>query len=165
MTERSTPDQLLPEVYEELRRIAHRVHRSSVSVAPTSLVHEAWARIAARPERYERNHFIALAARAMRQILVDLARERAALKRGGNLVRTTLVELGGASPDPVDLLALDAALLELQELNPRAVEVVQLRFIGGLSVEEAAEILGVSPRTVKGDWRVARAWLMTRLQA
>lgn len=166
MSTELTAEALLPILYDQLHDIAARVRgrQASLSVSPNTLVHEAWLRISRDRERtYDRVHFCALAARSMRHVLVDLARRRGAVKRGGDLQPITLVDLGEGE-EPVDLLALDAALEELAKEDPRAAEIVQLRFLGGLSVEEVAGVLGVSDRTVKSDWRAARAWLQARLR-
>lgn len=161
-----TAEELLPLLYDQLHDIAARVRgrQAGASVSPHTLVHEAWLRMSRDPQRtYDRVHFCALAARSMRHVLVDLARRRGAVKRGGDLQRITLVDLGEGE-EPVDLLALDAALEALAAEDPRAAEIVQLRFLGGLTVEEVAGVLGVSDRTVKSDWRAARAWLHARLK-
>jgi RNA polymerase sigma-70 factor (ECF subfamily) len=159
-------DELVAEVYDLLRGIAARMwNDQAASIQPTVLVHEAYLRLARRgDEPWEsRAHLIAVAARAMRQILTDRARRRNAWKRGGHAQQVTLSGIG-ESDDAVDLLAVEAALTELEALDPRRAEVVTMRVIGGLSVAETAAVLGVSERTVKADWRVARAWLRTRLE-
>lgn len=166
-------DATIPEgLYAELRRLAGqhlRRERSGHTLQPTALAHEAWMRLAGsqnldRPAD-DRARFLAAASVTIRRVLVDHARSRATAKRGGRWARVE-VELPQASPvDPIDLLALDEALAELTALHPRQAQVVELRFFGGLSGDETAELLGVSPRTVDGDWRVARAWLATRLSA
>jgi RNA polymerase sigma factor (TIGR02999 family) len=108
----------------------------------------------------DRGHFRSLVARAMRQVLVDAARERAAEKRGGGLLRVSMTDAPEETPlDPTDALALDRALTELAALDPRRAQVVELRFFGGLDVEQTAEVMGISTATVKRDWRLARAWL------
>lgn len=151
--------------YDELRALAHR-HRSREGRNPTlhttELVHEAWLRLAGDPEiaSRERAYFFGAAARAMRRVLVDAARARGALKRGGDPVQVTLSEVTlPAEACAAELLDLDRALGTLEREHPRLAQVVELRFFGGLGVEETAEALGVSPRTVKGDWALARAWL------
>jgi RNA polymerase sigma-70 factor, ECF subfamily len=173
MTRRMTVDRLMPEAYQELRRLATaylRRERPGQTLQPTALVHEAYLRLAkAKPGRWQnRAHFCAIAANAMRQILVERARARAALKRGGGQPKVTLVEnldaAGGDNrPAPVDLLAVDQALERLAALDAQQARIVELRYFGGLSVEETAEALGISPATVKRDWSVARAFLAQQL--
>ena len=157
-------------VYNDLRRVARgrlRAERADHSLAPTALVHEAYVRlIDLRRVRWQnRAQFFAIAARLMRQILVDHARARAADKRGGPRWRVPLSDEVGATPArDVDLLDLDAALTRLAILDPRLGELVVLRFFGGLTVEEAAGVLAVSAATVKRDWTRARAWLFRELR-
>jgi RNA polymerase sigma factor (TIGR02999 family) len=168
-----TVDRLMPEAYQELRRLAAaylRRERPGQTLQPTALVHEAYLRLAKdRPGRWQnRAHFCAIAANAMRQILVERARARAAIKRGGGQPKVTLVEnldagADAARPAPVDLLAIDQALERLAALDPQQARIVELRYFGGLSVEETAEALGISPATVKRDWSVARAFLAQQL--
>lgn len=158
---------VLPEVYQTLRAMAARMwqdRQPGATLQPTVLVHEVYLRLAQDTKRTweSRSHIIAVAARAMRQVLADRARRRAALKRGGDQLRVTLTGLG-LPDDPADLISLDRALSELEALDPRRAQVFVLRSIGGLSVEEAATVIGVSSRTVKTDWRVGRAWLAARL--
>jgi RNA polymerase sigma factor (TIGR02999 family) len=156
-------EDLYEEMYDELRRQAARWLSAHDSVDPASLVHEAHQKLA-RMEGFEsRGHFRAVAAKAMRQILVDRARQRRAQKRGGDQQRVTLTGLSGKGRD-MDVLALHAALEDLAELEPRHAQVVHLRFFGGLTVEELADELGVSRSTVESDWRRARAFLATRLR-
>ena len=163
---RSALDELLPLVYAELRRIAARQlrhERAGHTLQATALVHEAYLKLAAAgpPAAGDRGHFLAIAARAMRQVLVDEARRRKAAKRGGGLVSTTLSDadqLVDFNAD--DLLALDAAL---EELDERQRQVVELRFFAGMEEEEVAQVLGVSDRTVRRDWVKARAWLYRSL--
>ena len=157
------------EVYDHLRALAGRIHaergQGSVTLQPTALLHEVWEKLSASSSRYNsRAHFVAVAARAMRQILVDRARARATAKRGGGLQQTTLSGVGGGLPRALDVLALDRALKELEALDPQAAEVVLLRTFGGLTVPEVAESLGVSARTVDRTWRFARAFLASHLQ-
>jgi RNA polymerase sigma factor (TIGR02999 family) len=173
MAGRMTVDRLMPEAYQELRRLAAaylRRERPGQTLQPTALVHEAYLRLAKdRPGRWQnRAHFCAIAANAMRQILVERARARAAIKRGGGQPKITLVEnleagAGDAKPAPVDVLAVDQALERLAALDAQQARVVELRYFGGLSVEETAEALGISPATVKRDWSVARAFLAQQL--
>jgi len=163
------PQRLFPLVYDELRGLAHRQLWASPrdqTLRTTALVHEAFVKLAGHSELslQDRGHFLALAARAMRQILVDHARRRTAGKRGGPRP-TALLD---AAEVPVaaragELVALDTALARLEEVDEGLARVVELRFFGGLSVEEAAEVLGVSATTVKRDWRRARAFLYREL--
>lgn len=157
---------LFSSVYVELRRLARgvlRAERRDHTLQPTALVHEAYVRLAKSDSPCtSRSHFFGIAASAMRRILVDHARARDAQKRGGGLARLTLETLEQAGQDPcagVDVLVLDDALTRLESLDPRQCEIVELRFFGGLSVEETATAMGVSERTVKRDWQMARAWL------
>lgn len=161
---------LMPLVYDELRRLARRYVRQerAPSIQATDLVHEAYLRLARdRPRRWQsRTHFIAVAAIGMRRVLVERARARGAAKRGGNPVQVTLADALAAQPGAsVDLLALDGALAALAALDARQARIVELRFFGGLTVEETAEAAGVSPATVKRDWALARAWLRRALDA
>jgi RNA polymerase sigma factor (TIGR02999 family) len=159
--------QLLPLVYDELRRLAAakmRKESPNHTLEPTALVHEAYVRLVGpRGDRRwdSRGHFFAAAAEAMRRILVEDARRRHSAKRGGNLARRELDEADAViDPDePAGLLALDEALMKLAAAEPELAQLVKLRFFTGLSVEEAAEALGVSPRTAKRNWSYARAWL------
>lgn len=155
---------LLPVVYDELRRLAHhylRGERPGHTLQSTALVHEAYLRLAVQQPRELQNraHFIAIAAQLMRQILVDYARTRKAAKRSYDCKIELDEALGLAQPRNLDLLALDDALQELARMDPQQARIVELRFFGGLSIEETSEILGVSPATVKRDWSTARAWL------
>ena len=156
-------DELLPLVYAELRNMAARLLRSERpdhTLQPTALVHEAYLRLVdQRVDTWQNKaHFLGIAAQAMRRILIDHARRRRATKRGG--ARVTLDDDMAAVTGPsLDLLALDTALQELAALDPRQGQVVELRFFGGLTLEETAEVLGIAPATVKRDWTVARAWL------
>ena len=161
--------QLMPLVYAELRRLARqymRGERPGHTLQTTALVNEAYLRLVdARRVRWQnRAHFFAVSARLIRRILVDFARERGYKKRGGGVRHVSLdqaLDLG-QQPDK-DLMALDEALQALAEFDPRKGQVVELRFFGGLSVEEVAEVLQVSPETVHRDWRLAKAWLKRRL--
>lgn len=157
-------DRLYTLLYEELRDLARRVRRGSdtPTLNTTALLHEAYLKLI--PKRglavEDSGHFRSIVARAMRQVLVDAARERAAEKRGGGLVRVTMTDAPDETPlDPADALSLDRALTELAELDPRRAQVVELRFFGGLDVDQTAEVMGISTATVKRDWRLARAWL------
>ena len=162
--------ELLPLVYDELRRLAAsyiRRERPGQTIQATALVHEAYVRlIGEKPQQFQdRKHFLAIAALSMRQILVQRARARNAAKRGGDPERITLDEhlLAAPAGREVDLVALDAALEKLATLDARQAKVVELRYFGGLSVEEAADVLEISPATVKRDWTLARAWLKREL--
>ena len=165
-------DELVPLLYTELRRqarLALRKERAGHTLQATALVHEAWLRLDGQHEsRWEsRNQFLAVAAQMMRRVLVDHARTRRALKRGGG---GTLVTLGDAAHavapnDQVDVIALDEALARLAILDPRKARLVELRYFAGLSIPEAATALGVSLATVGREWAVARMWLRRELEA
>jgi RNA polymerase sigma factor (TIGR02999 family) len=155
-------------VHQELHRIARRClrgERSGGSLPPTALVHEAYLRLvgAQHVNWQNRAHFLAMAARLMRRVLVDLARARRRGKRGGGALHVSLPEGLRALERTHDLVALDDALGALAAIDPRRSEVVELRFFGGLSVEETAAVLGVSSDTVMRDWKLARAWLRREL--
>jgi RNA polymerase sigma factor (TIGR02999 family) len=158
-------DALVPLVYDELRRIARRSlsgQRGDHTLQPTALVHEAYLRLTRSDSKdwRDRAHFFALAAQMMRQILVDHARKKAAAKRGGNAVTLVLDEASAVGGRPsLDLLALDDALKQLAALDARQSQIVELRFFGGLSIEEAAEAVKISPATTKREWTTARLWL------
>jgi len=163
--------ELLPTMYDELRRLARRVlarERRNHTLQPTALVHEAYMRLAAqRGEGFvSRAHFLGLAARMMRRILVDHARRRNADRRGGGSVAVTLDEdlLVAAPEGAVDILLLHEALTELSRLDPRQGRVVELRFFGGLTVEETADVLEISEPTVHRDWQTARIFLRHALR-
>jgi RNA polymerase sigma-70 factor (ECF subfamily) len=168
--DRQSLDSLLPIVYQELRRLAAsylRRERPGQTLQPTGLVHEAYLRLMKdRPGRWQnRAHFCAIAAHSMRQILIERARARGALKRGGAQPRVTLDEaLVAGGEQSVDLLALDRALEELAKLDPEQARLVELRFFGGLTVEETAEAMSISPATVKRHWAIARAFLARELE-
>ena len=152
-------------VYDELRAIAGRQmagDRGTVSLQPTALVHEAYFRLVGEQNGpwNGRGHFFAAAAEAMRRIRVDDARRRKRLKRGGGAKAEALGAAAGAfDQDPAELLAVDEALTELACLEPRKAEIVKLRYYAGLTIEETAEALGLSTRTINNEWRVAKAWL------
>jgi RNA polymerase sigma factor (TIGR02999 family) len=164
-------DRLYPLVYDELRRIAGRAvrgERGDHTLGATGLVHEAYLRLAdlTRLEYRDRVHFYAIAARAMRRILVDHARRHRAVKRGGGKPVIALEEAVLPVEDRAEaLVALDEALRDLEELDPRLGQVVQYRFFGGLTEEETGELLGVTSRTVRRDWLKAKGWLYHRLTA
>jgi len=169
-------DELMPLVYTQLRAQARRYmrdERSGLTMQTTVLVHEAYLRLtrAEDVDWHDRVHFFALSAQIMRRILVDAARKRAAAKRGGGAPRVDhssavdLDQLPTADSDAASLCALDDALASLAQIDPRRAKVIELRFFGGLSVEETADVLEVSSQTVMRDWRLARAWLARELQA
>ena len=166
--ERAMAD-LMPLVYDELRRIAGRYmrrERPGQTIQATALVHEAYLRLLKdRAKDWRtRAHFVGIAANAMRQILVERARARGAAKRGGGREKVTIDEGAIAGPSqPIDVEVLDEALERLAALDARQARIVELRFFGGLTVEEAADVLGISPATLKRDWTVARAWLKREL--
>jgi RNA polymerase sigma factor (TIGR02999 family) len=167
--DRSAVKDLMPLVYEELRRLAasHLAHeRSNHTLQPTALAHEAYLKLVdqTRAQWKDRAHFLAVAAEAIRRILIDHARLHRAAKRGSG--RKVTLSFASDVPDRgthVDLVDLEDALGRLAALNERQAKVVELRFFAGLDVQETAEVLNVSPRTVKGDWRFARAWLQREL--
>lgn len=166
--DRPDVDDLFPLVYDELRAIARRL-RPGDTLGPTAIVHEAYLRFAGRsaPDLVDRDHFVALAARAMRMVVVDHWRRRHARKRDPQAPVTVNVE-DVAAPEPppaLDLLALDAALLELKTLDPRQARIVELRFFGGLTLAEIGAMLALSDRTVKREWQKARAFLYQAMRA
>jgi RNA polymerase sigma factor (TIGR02999 family) len=174
--ERNALDRLTPRVYDELRRIAGHFmqgERPGRTVQTTALVHEAYLKLidVTNVDWQHRAHFFAIAAQIMRHILMDQARRRVAAKRGGDEPRVILDQVNlDQVPDTGsgrarELIALDDALNALATVDPRKAEVIELRFFGGLSVEETAEVLKVSPDTVMRDWRLARAWLLAELSA
>ncbi len=163
--DRAALDQLMPLVYQELRRMARRQMgrlQPGQTLQTTDLIHEAYERLVGQPDKQwqNRSHFFAVGARAMRHILVDYARTRQAAKRGGGVRPASLDERMFASDErAAELVAVDAALIKLGTLHLRQSRVVEYRFFGGLTVEETAEALQVSPNTVLRDWRMAKAWL------
>jgi len=161
--DREALERLMPVVYGELRRLAAsylRSERPGHTLQPTALVHEAYLRLAGQRSVAwaNRGHFFGIASRIMRRILVDHARRRRALKRDAAALRLTTAGAGSADRAP-ELIALDSALTSLEKLDPEQARVVELRFFGGLTVEETAEATGSSTATVKREWRTARAWL------
>jgi len=158
-------ERLMPLVYEELRAIAHRHmrrERPGQLLQTTALVNEAYLRMVDQRNARLQNrvHFFAIASQLMRRVLVDHARSRRRARRGGGAVELSLNEAAAASGEPAaEVIALDDALRSLEAIDPRKGRLVELRFFGGLSLEETAEALGVSPRTVMRDWRMAKAWL------
>ena len=167
--EKSALDRLMPVVYEELKRLASaymRRQRPGHSMQTVDLVNEAYMRLvdSSRVNWQDRNHFYAISSQIMRRLLVDSARKRNSQKRGGGRAQITLDDNLEAAVGPgIDLVALDEALKSLAELNPRHSRIIELRYFGGLTEEETAEVLGVSSRTVRRDWTVARAWLYREL--
>jgi RNA polymerase sigma factor (TIGR02999 family) len=165
----SAAEKLMPLVYDELHGLAEGYFRREVpghTLEPTAIVNEAFLRLVDQSGAAwnDRAHFVGVAARAMRQVLIDHARRRGADKRGGGWGRVTLSEAGSTPElDRVDVLALEEALDGLTALDERKARVVELRFLGGLSNEEVAHVLDVSVSTVEGDWRVAKAWLRREL--
>jgi len=160
----------MPMVEGELRRIARRCmagEKAGHSLQATALVNEAYLRLvdAQRVRWQDRSHFLAMSARLMRRVLVDHARGRRYQKRGGGAQRVTLVDgLAGTDERPHDLVALDDALEALARSNERKAQVVELRFFGGLTLEETAHVMGVSADTVDRDWKLAKAWLLRELR-
>jgi RNA polymerase sigma-70 factor, ECF subfamily len=171
LAERRAVDDLFTATYEELRRLARRVGRDDPrgALSPTTLVNEAWLKLARSPRFVATSplHFKRIAARAMRQVLVEAARRRGALKRGG-ADAVTFVALDETADVPLllghDLLALDRSLDELSRVSPRQAQMVEARFFGGFDVAETAALLDVSEATVLRDWRAARAWLATAIR-
>jgi RNA polymerase sigma factor (TIGR02999 family) len=163
--DRKALEALMPLVYDELRRLANhylRQERSDHTLQSTALVHEAYLRLAGgrAPQWENRAHFFGIAARLMRQILVEHARSRGAGKRGANAPRLELEESLALAPQTdVDVIALDKALEELSQFDEQQSRIVELRFFAGLTIEDTSEVLGISPATVKRDWVTARAWL------
>ncbi len=163
-------DQVMPLVYDQLHAIAagqFRRERRNHTLQTTALVHEAWVRLIEDHgiEWQNRGHFAAVVARVMRRVLIDHARRRAAVKRGGEIERVTLDEAAEvAAGRPPDIVALDEALREFEALDPDKARIVELRFFGGLSIDDTAEHLGVSAATVNRQWRRARNWLYRRLK-
>src|SRR5262252_9492162 len=167
----SARERLMPLVYDELRRLAHqhmRREKPGHMLQTTALVHEAYIRLIGQSRVHFKNraHFFGIAARLMRQILVDDARRRKGAKRGGGLAPVALDDASNlAQQEAANVLALDEALTLLAERDRRQSEIVELRFFGGLSIEETAEVLNVSPGTVVRDWTFARAWLKDEMSA
>ena len=164
-------DELLDAVYGELRRLAHhhlRRERPGHTLQTTALVHDAYLQLVdQRHVRWHnRAHFFGIAAHLIRRILVEYARRRSAGKRGGGAINVALDPAMAVShPRDVALVALDQALHALEKVDPQQSRIVELRFFGGLTVEETADVLGISPRTVKREWRMARAWLQRELES
>jgi RNA polymerase sigma factor (TIGR02999 family) len=161
-------EELVGAVYQDLRRLAAHQFRHEAAghtLQPTAIVHELYVRLfggEAAPWQ-DRQHFFAVAAQQIRRILVDHARAKRAAKRGGDQVRVTMTQLGGGETKDEDVLAVHEALEQLEALDKRAAQVIELRFFGGLEEQEAAEVLGISLATLKRDWVFARAWLLDQL--
>jgi len=161
---------VMPAVYDELRRLARRYmarERAAMTLQATALVNEAYLRLAKERAHFwqNRSHFCAIAAHAMREILVERARARKALKRGGSRVRVSFENAVAARQESsIDMLALHESLERLTELDPQLARVVELRFFGGLTVEETADVLNSSPATIKRNWSLAKAWLRTEME-
>jgi RNA polymerase sigma factor (TIGR02999 family) len=167
--ERRALDLLFSAAYEELRRLASSVvrHEASATLSPTALVNEAWLKLAGSPQLAQTSpaHFKRIAARAMRQVLIEAARRRNADKRGGGAIAVTFDDaLHDSATGADELLALDAALDELARIHPRQALMVESRFFGGLDIPETAQLLEVSEATVLRDWRAAKAWLAHELK-
>jgi RNA polymerase sigma factor (TIGR02999 family) len=164
-------ERLTPKIYAELRRMAHKCMRRETAghtLRTTALVHEAYLRLVDvdNVRWQDRAHFFAVAAQMMRRILVDAARARGREKRGGNAQPFNLMDSIDAPVErSAELIALDDALHSLAQLDPRKAQVIEMRFFGGLSVEETAAVLNISPQSVLRDWRLARAWLTRELSA
>jgi RNA polymerase sigma factor (TIGR02999 family) len=167
--DKTARDQLMPLVHTELCRLAHHYmsrERPGHTLQTTALVNEAYLRLVDQDKmRWEnRAHFFGIAARLMREILVDHARSRQAAKRGGAQVRLSLSEVDHIASRPdVNLIALDEALSRLEAIDPQKSRIIELRYFGGLAIEETAEVIGISPATVKRDWSMARAWLRSEI--
>ena len=162
-------DKLMPLVYDELRRTARHYMSGQLpghTLQTTALIHEAFLKLVGQREKHWQNraHFLGVAAQAMRHILVDYARSQHCAKRGGAVQLVSLEEGGVVQVErAAELVALDEALSRLAEIDPRKGRVVEMRYFGGLSVEETAEVLGISPDTVMRDWRLAKTWLRREL--
>ncbi|MBX3277426.1 MAG: sigma-70 family RNA polymerase sigma factor [Acidobacteria bacterium] len=168
--DRTALDQLMPLVYQELRRLARsymRRQRSDHTLQTTALVNEAYLRLidSSRVNWQNRAHFFGVSAMAMRRVLVDMARARGSEKRGGGAIVVTIDDAIDAAPDrSAEIVALDEALQSLAELSPRQAQVVELRYFGGLTEAEIAEVMKTSERTVRRDWTLARAWLKREIE-
>jgi RNA polymerase sigma factor (TIGR02999 family) len=163
-------DELIPLVYAELRKLAKnymRGQRPGHTLQTTALVNEAYLRLidSSRVNWQNRTHFFAISAQLMRRVLVDFARAKNSLKRGGERIQVTLDErIEGPAEDRTDLVALDEALQKLAKMNERQAKIVELRYFGGLSEEEIGETLQISTRTVRRDWNIAKAWLFRTIK-
>lgn len=162
-------DRLMPMVYDELRRLAHRYMRrvpEGQTLQTTALVHEAYMRLAGQGDVdwQNRSHFFAVCSQVMRSLLVDRARSRYAIKRGGGLRQVELNDAAAQTSQDEKLLALDEALERLAAIDPRKTKIVEMRYFGGMSVEETAQVLELSQITIKREWSKARAWLYREMQ-
>ena len=164
-------NELLPLVYEELRRLAGRHlsrERPNHTLQPTALVHDAYVRLIGQSDIdwRDRAHFFGVSARLMREILIDYARSRNRKKRGGEFGTAIALDdaVSYSRPEPIDVAAVDEALAQLESLDPRQARIVELKFFGGLTVEEIAEVVGISPATVKREWSSAKLFLYRMLQ-
>lgn len=168
--ERESLDALMAAIYQDMRRLAaHHMsgERKDHTLQPTAIVHEAYVRLIDQrsTDWKDRLHFFAVASRIIRRILIDHARATEAGKRGGDRTRISLADQDVAGPQrDIDLVALDEALTELAEIDPQQSRIVELRYFGGCTVEEVAEVLQIGKRTVDRDWRAAKAWLFVRLE-
>ena len=167
--DRNALEQLTPRVYDELRRIAGHFMQQEQhgrTIQTTALVHEAYLKLidVTNVNWQHRAHFLAVSAQIMRHILLDRARRRMTAKRGGSRARIRLDEIPETRTRTTEVVALDDALNALAEVDPRKARVIELRFFGGLTVEETAEVLKISPDTVFRDWKLARAWLLAELK-
>ncbi len=160
---------LTDELYQRLRSIAHGLlgaHSPGQTLQPTAVVHEAYLKLADADLAafHDRNHFVSVGVRAMRQVIADYARRRGASKRGGDLCRVTFTELAAAGQlSPLELIAVDDALNQLVEADERQAQVVEMKFFGGMAMAEIAEALSISLTTAEREWRRARAWLQVRM--
>jgi RNA polymerase sigma factor (TIGR02999 family) len=170
MTESHATDFMVDETYEHMKRLAAnylQMESATVSLSPTVLVHEAYMKLSKQvSDRYQsRGHFMAIAATMMRRILVDHARARNRIKRGGDRVRVVFDEDQTITTSrDSDVLALNEVLEELQKLDERQAKIIEMRFFGGMTVPEVAEVLGLSTRTIENEWKMCRAWLRKRLE-
>jgi RNA polymerase sigma-70 factor, ECF subfamily len=170
MSDERSAESLIDETYDQMKKLAAsylQLESATVSLSPTVLVHEAYVKLSKQfSDRYQsRGHFLAIAATIMRRILVDHARSRRRLKRGGDMVRVTFDDDLKLSPSKDnDILALEELLQQLQKLDERQAKIVEMRFFGGMTVPEVAEVLGLSTRTIENEWRMCRAWLRKQLE-
>ena len=167
--DRAALDELIPLVYDELRRLAGRYMRrenQGHTLQTSALINEAYLRLVDQKsvQWQNRAHFFGVAAQLMRRILVDHARSRLRAKRGGGAQMVSLVESGATSEEVAEVIALDVALKDLAEMDPRKSQIVEMKFFGGLTTEEMAEVLKVTSRTVEREWRKAKAWLNRALK-
>lgn len=170
MSESRCGEDLTTNTYEQMKRLAAsylQLESSTVTLSPTALVHEAYLKLSRQDEAHYQNrgHFLSLAATMMRRILVDHARHRKRIKRGGEYVRVVFdEELKISMSNDEDVLAIDELIEELHQLDERQAKIVEMRFFGGMTVPEVAEALGLSTRTIENEWRMCRAWLRKHLE-